>query len=59
MTKLIVSVSLMQLVEKELIGLNDDVRGLVPQLKAMQILDGFDCAGKPILRNNTDPITLK
>lgn len=59
MTKLIMSVSLMQLVENGLIGLNDDVRGLVPQLEAMQILDGFDCAGKPILRNNTDPITLK
>lgn len=59
MTKLITSVCLMQLVEKGKIGLNDDIRDLVPQLKAMQILEGFDDEGKPVIRDNKDPITLK
>lgn len=59
MTKLITAVCLMQLVERGIIGLNDDVRGLVPQLAAMQILEGFDDAGQPVLRDNHDPITIK
>ncbi|KAH6685944.1 beta-lactamase/transpeptidase-like protein [Plectosphaerella plurivora] len=59
MTKLITSTCLMQLVESKKIGLDDDVRGLVPQLGAMQVLEGFDDAGKPLLRDNQDPITLR
>jgi CubicO group peptidase (beta-lactamase class C family) len=59
MTKLITSTCLMQLVEAGKIGLDDDVRSLVPQLKAMQVLEGFDDAGKPLLRDNRDPITLR
>lgn len=59
MTKLITSTCLMQLVEKGKIGLDDDVRGLVPQLAAMQVLEGFDEAGHPVLRDNPDVITLR
>ncbi|KPM45688.1 hypothetical protein AK830_g782 [Neonectria ditissima] len=49
----------MQIVERGLIGLDDDVRSLVPELDAMQILTGFDSDDKPILEDNTKPITLR
>ncbi len=48
----------MQLVERGRIGLDDDVRPLVPELAAMQILQGFSQDGKPILVENARPITL-
>ena len=44
MTKLMTSVAVMQLVERGLVGLDDDVRDLVPELKNIRILQGFeDC----------------
>ncbi len=49
----------MGLVEKELVYLDDDMRLLVPELGKMQILRGFDEGGKPILQDNTKPITLR
>lgn len=68
MTKIFTSTCLMQLVERGLISLDDDVRTLVPELGQMQILVGFEpqTAGvnppdpeKPILVENTKPITLR
>lgn len=47
MTKLITATALMQIVEKKLIGLDDDVRQLVPELAAAQIL-------KPILTDDDE-----
>lgn len=47
----------MQLVEQGLIGLDDDLRPLVPQLGQMQILKGFDSDEKPILEDHDTPIT--
>lgn len=49
----------MQLVESNRIALDDDVRGLVPELAAMQILRGFTTEGQPILEDNVEPITLR
>lgn len=49
----------MQLVEKGLLKLDDDMRPLVPELAAMQLLKGFDENDKPILEDNTRPITLR
>lgn len=49
----------MQLVEKGLVGLDDDVRPLVPQLAEMKILRGFVGADVPYLETNTTPITLR
>ena len=48
----------MHLVEQGKIGLDDDVRPLVPELAAMQVLRGFD-GEKPILEDITTPITLR
>lgn len=49
----------MQLVEKGLVGLDDDVRPLVPQLADTKILRGFVGADVPYLAENTTPITLR
>lgn len=59
MTKLVTAVCAMQLVEKGLIGLDDDVRPLIPQLAKAKILKGFVGADIPYLEENTDPITLR
>lgn len=58
LTKIITSTSVMQLVEQGRIGLDDDVRSLVPELENAQILHGFE-NDKPILEKNTKPITLR
>lgn len=59
MTKIITTTCLMQLVERGSIGLDDDVRGRVPELDKMQILRGFTEQGCPILQDNVKPITLR
>ncbi|GKT49728.1 acyltransferase mlcH [Colletotrichum spaethianum] len=59
MTKLITCTAVMQLVERGLVGLDDDLRSTVPQLAKMQILRGFDGDEQPILEENTTPITLR
>ncbi|GJC81609.1 acyltransferase mlcH [Colletotrichum liriopes] len=59
MTKLITSTAIMQLVERGLVSLDDDMRTIVPQLAGMQILRGFDGDEQPILEDNDTPITLR
>jgi CubicO group peptidase (beta-lactamase class C family) len=59
MTKIVTATSLMQIVERGLINLDDDVRSLVPELANAQVLHGFDSDGRPILEDNTDPISLR
>ncbi|GKT94531.1 beta-lactamase-type transpeptidase [Colletotrichum tofieldiae] len=59
MTKLITSTAIMQLVERGLVGLDDDMRTIVPQLAGMQILRGFHGDEQPILEDNDTPITLR
>ena len=64
-TKLTTSVSVMQLVEKGLVGLDDDVRDIVPVLKDIKVITGFeddDAApggGHPVLEDVKGPITLR
>lgn len=58
-TKLLTSISALQLVEKDLIGLDDDVGDILPFLKQVQILLGFDDAGVPQYKPKTKPITLR
>ncbi|KAK0384280.1 hypothetical protein NLU13_8368 [Sarocladium strictum] len=57
-TKLITSSCVLHLVEQGKAGLDDDLRPLVPELAAMQILRGFQ-REKPILEQNTKPITFR
>jgi len=59
MTKPIVSVAALQLVERGKLSLDAPLGALLPQLAAPQVLEGFDDAGKPRLRPARRPITLK
>ncbi|KAM5342012.1 hypothetical protein ACJ41O_015043 [Fusarium nematophilum] len=59
MTKIITATSVMQVVDKGLIGLDDDVRPLVSELAGAQILRGFNERDQPILEPNSDAITLR
>jgi CubicO group peptidase (beta-lactamase class C family) len=59
LTKLVTAVCSMQLVERGLIGLDDDVGEVVRELSNMEILEGFDDGGKAILVKKTKPITLR
>jgi len=59
MSKLITISAMMQLVERGLIGLDDDVRPLVKELREVQILKGFDADDKPLLEPNTKPMTFR
>ena len=60
MTKAVTCVAAMQLVEEGRLALDAPVPELgEPVLSAPQVLDGFDAAGKPLLRPAKRPITLK
>jgi CubicO group peptidase (beta-lactamase class C family) len=59
MTKAITSVGAMQLVEQGKMTLDEPASKHLPELATLQILDGFDGAGKPILRPAATPVTLR
>ncbi|KAI9158040.1 Monacolin J acid methylbutanoyltransferase [Paramyrothecium foliicola] len=59
MTKLLTITCVLQLVERGLISLFEDLRIRVPELGGLQILNGFDEDGAPQLENNTRPVTLR
>jgi len=61
LTKLATSISVLQIVEKGLIGLDDDVGSLIPELAVGEkdILKGISDDGTPILAKTTKPITLR
>jgi len=58
MTKAVTSAAALQLVERGLIDLHAPIGRLVPELAAPQVLEGFDDAGKPLLRPARREITL-
>jgi methyl acetate hydrolase len=59
MTKAITSVAAMQLVEQGKLDLDSPASKWAPELGKVQVLDGFDTAGKPRLRAPKHPVTLK
>ena len=59
MSKAITSVAAMQLVERGAVGLDEPLGRVVPELGEVQVLDGFDAAGEPVLRPPRRPITLR
>lgn len=59
MSKIVTTVAVMQIVEKGLISLDDNTRPLVPQLRDMKLLRGFDEDENPIFEDLIDPITLR
>ncbi|XWW94372.1 hypothetical protein V2A60_002315 [Cordyceps javanica] len=59
MTKVVTAVCLMQLVERGLVNLDDDVRPRFAEMQTVQVLRGFEEDGTPLLEANTEPITLR
>jgi methyl acetate hydrolase len=59
MTKAITSVAAMQLVEQGKLKLEEPVSKHLPELGTVQVLEGYDPAGKPMLRPARTPVTLK
>jgi CubicO group peptidase (beta-lactamase class C family) len=59
MTKAITTVAALQLVEQGKVDLAEPVVRHLPQLAHLDVLDGFDAAGKPSLRPAKTPITLR
>ena len=59
MTKAITSVSALQLVESGELSLDQPLQDRVPELKDIQVLEGFDDAGQPRLRPPRRKITLR
>jgi len=59
MTKPLVSVAAMQLVEKGLLDLDAPIGNVLPELAAPELLTGFDESGAPQTRTASKPITLR
>ncbi len=57
-TKAITGVALMQLIEEGKVRLDDAAKKYVPEIAQIQVLDGFDAAGKPKLRAPKSDITV-
>jgi len=59
MTKAITAACAMQLVERGKLSLDTDIAAVLPALAKVQVLEGFDAAGKPRLRPAKRSITLR
>lgn len=59
MTKMIVAIGAMQLIERGELSLDEPLGRLLPQLANPQVLDGFDADGQPVTRDATTPVTLR
>lgn len=59
MTKAITTVAAMQLVERGKLELDSPASKWLPELGRVQVLEGFDAAGKPKTRAPKRPVTLK
>lgn len=58
-TKLVTSVAALQCVNKGLIGLDDDVSELIPELGRMKILLECEDGKEPVFEERRNPITLR
>jgi CubicO group peptidase (beta-lactamase class C family) len=59
MTKAVTGACAMQLVEQGRLSLDADIATVLPELGRVQVLDGFDAAGQPILRAPKRAMTLR
>lgn len=59
MTKAVTSVAAMQLVEQGEVSLDEALEQKIPELREIQVLEGFDAEGKPRLRDPKRKITLR
>lgn len=58
-TALVGIVMALQCVDRGLVGLDESVERLLPDLTSMEVLAGFDSEGKPIMRQRNGTITLR
>ncbi|HEY3061348.1 MAG TPA: serine hydrolase domain-containing protein [Chloroflexota bacterium] len=59
MTKALTTVAALQLVEQARLSLDSPISTVLPRLKDVQVLEGFDQQGMPRLRPPARPITLR
>ncbi len=59
LTKTVTAVAAMQLVERGMLGLDDPIGSVLPQLARPEVLEGFADDGTPILRPARQQITLR
>jgi len=59
MTKAITTVAAMQLIERGSLRLDEPVGKHLPELAKLDVLEGFDDSGKPLLRPASKPVTLR
>jgi methyl acetate hydrolase len=59
MTKAVTTVAALQLVEQGKVTLDEPVSKHLPKLEKLDVLEGFDADGKPILSPAKTPVTLK
>ena len=59
MTKAITTTAALQLVERGKLTLDEPVAKHLPELAKLDVLEGFDKSGKPILRPASRPVALK
>jgi len=59
MTKPITSVAAMQLVEQGKLKLDEPAGAYIKELGSLQVLQGFDSSGQPILKPASKPVTLR
>jgi methyl acetate hydrolase len=58
-TKAVTTTAALQLVESGKVKLDDPAANYLPQLEKLEVLHGFDPAGKPIVRPAGKPVTLR
>ncbi|KAK4988997.1 hypothetical protein LTR50_003593 [Elasticomyces elasticus] len=58
-TKLMTSIAAMQCVERGLVGLDDDLAPVMPDLAGLKVLHGFAEDGEPVLKERKNAITLR
>src|SRR5579864_9195239 len=59
MTKAITTTAALQLVERGKLTLDEPASKHLPELGKLNVLEGFDAAGKPKLRHAVKPVTLR
>ena len=58
-SKLVTTVAVLQLVERGMLELEQDVREVMPALGMLKRLDGFGEEGEPVLRDDGVPVTVR
>lgn len=59
MTKAITAAACMQLVEQGRLALDEPASKVLPELARVKVLEGFDDAGRPVVRPARRPVTLR